>query len=264
MNVTPRFRLTEKVIAGALLVLVGALFILDNLRLVDAGSLWDYWPLLLVAPGLTRLFSPSRPGQRAWGAVLVGIGGFLILRNLGYLWVPFHRLWPFALVVLGGYLIWQTTTPRAGAAVMGAPAPGFAASSGERAFEGARAGLAATEGWAGRTAIAELNEFALCGGGHRFVQTPDFRGGTITVIAGGFDIDLRDAAITSDSVSIDLFVMMGGVVLRVPESWKIVVNVTPLLGGSDLKSRTTAPPDGVVRTLVVNGFIMMGGLEVKN
>ena len=261
MNVAPRFRLTEKVIAGAFLVVLGALFILDNLRLVDAGSLWDYWPLLLVAPGLARLLSPSRPGQRAWGAVLVGIGGFLILRNLGYLWVPFHRLWPFALVVLGAYLIWQTTTPRAGAAVMGAPAP---AGPGEHAFDGARAGLAATESWAGRAAVAELSEFALCGGGHRLVQTPDFRGGTITVIAGGFDIDLRDAAIRGDSVSIDLFVMMGGVVLRIPESWKVVVNVTPLLGGSDLKSRAIAPADGPVRTLVVNGFILMGGLEVKN
>ena len=57
--------------------------------------------------------------------------------------------------------------------------------------------------------------------------------------------------------------MMGGVVLRIPETWKVVVNVTPLLGGSDLKSRTVASPE-TVRTLVVNGFILMGGLEVKN
>ncbi len=264
MEQAPRFRLTEKVIAGAFLVLLGALFILDNLRLVDAGSLWDYWPLLLVGPGLARLLNPSRPGQRVWGAILVAVGGFLILRNLGYLWVPFHRLWPFALVVLGAYLIWQTTTPRAGAAVMSAPAPGLATSPGERAFEGARAGLAATEGFTGSAGVAELSEFALCGGGHRLVQTPDFRGGTVTVIAGGFDIDLREAAMTRDEVSVEIFVMMGGVVFRVPEGWKVVVNVTPLLGGGDVKARTVLPPDGRVRTMVINGFILMGGIEVKN
>ena len=264
MNDAPRFRLTEKVIAGAFLVLLGALFILDNLRLVDAGSLWDYWPLLLVAPGLARLLNPTRPGQRAWGAILVGIGGLLILRNLGYLWVPFHRLWPFVLVAIGAYLIWQTTTPRAGAAVMSAPASDSAPTPGERAFDGARAGLAATEAYAGRAAVAELNEFALCGGGHRLVQTPDFRGGTITVIAGGFDIDLRDAAMARDEVAVEIFVMMGGVVFRVPEGWKVIVNVTPLLGGADVKARTVPPPDGTVRTLVLNGFILMGGIEVKN
>ena len=259
MNDAPRFRLTEKVIAGAFLVILGALFILDNLRLVDAGSLWDYWPLLLIIPGIARLIQPNRPGQRVWGAILVGVGGLLLLRNLGILWVPFHRVWPFVLVALGLYLIAQTTTRRAGETVMTA-GDGLS----QHAFDGARAGLAATESFAGRATVAELNEFALCGGGHRVVQASDFRGGTITVIAGGFDIDLREAAMTRDSIDIELFVMMGGVVFRVPEGWKVIVNVTPLLGGSDLKARTIPPADGPVRTLVLNGFILMGGIEVKN
>ena len=58
--------------------------------------------------------------------------------------------------------------------------------------------------------------------------------------------------------------MMGGVVFRVPEGWKVIVNVTPLLGGADVKARTVLPADGRVRTLVLNGFILMGGIEVKN
>jgi predicted membrane protein len=259
MNDAPRFRLTEKVIAGAFLVILGALFILDNLRLVDAGSLWDYWPLLLIAPGIARLLRPTRPGQRMWGAILVGVGGLLLLRNLGLFWIPFHRVWPFVLVALGVYLIAQTTTRRAGETVMAA---GDGPS--QRAFDGARAGLAATESFAERGTVAELNEFALCGGGHRLVQSPDFRGGTITVLAGGFDIDLRDAAMTRDEVAVEIFVMMGGVVFRVPEGWKVIVNVTPLLGGADVKARTVPPVDVPVRTLVLNGFILMGGIEVKN
>ncbi len=258
MDEAPRFPLTEKIVAGVFLILLGALFILDNLRIVDAGSLWDYWPLLLIVPGVTRLLGPSRPGQRMWGAILLLVGGLLLLRNLDIVWIPFHRVWPFLLVLFGGYLILQTMTRRAGLAAPSSPEPGG------RAFEGARAGLAVPAGFSAPRSVSQLNEFALCGGGHRVVQSADFRGGSITVIAGGFDIDLREAAIAGDSVSIELFVMMGGVVLRIPEAWKVVVNVSPLLGGSDLKARTIAPPDGVVRTLVVNGFILMGGLEVKN
>jgi hypothetical protein len=252
MDEAPRFPLTEKIVAGVFLILLGALFILDNLRLIDAGSLWDYWPLLLIVPGLTRLLSPSRPGQKLWGAILVVVGGLLLLRNLDILWIPFHKVWPFLLVVFGGYLIFQTMTRRTDLA---APSASDAST---------RSGFATAVGSAGTATVSQLNEFALCGGGNRVVQSTDFRGGSITVVAGGFDIDLREAAIVGDRVSIDLFVMMGGVVLRIPENWKVVVNVTPLLGGSDLKARTIAPPDGTVRTLVVNGFILMGGLEVKN
>lgn len=258
MNEAPRFPLTEKIVAGVFLILLGALFILDNLRIVDAGSLWDYWPLLLIVPGVTRLLAPARPGQKLWGAILLVVGGLLLLRNLDILWIPFHKVWPFVLVAFGGYLILQTMGRRADVA---APS---GSDAGARAFDGARAGLSATAGLGARTSVAQLNEFALCGGGHRLVQTADFRGGSITVVAGGFDIDLREATIAGDSVSIEIFVIMGGVVLRIPESWKVVVNVTPLLGGSDLKARTIAPPDGSVRTLVVNGLILMGGLEVKN
>ncbi len=257
MDEAPRFPLTEKIIAGTFLILLGALFILDNLRVIDAGSLWDYWPLLLIVPGVSRLLSPSRPGQRAWGGILVVLGGVLLLRNLDLVWIPFHRVWPFFFVVLGAYLIYQTMA-RHSAPPAGPP------SGGPAAFGGSPSGLTAAGGNAGRTSVAQLNEFALCGGGHRLVQTSDFRGGSITVIAGGFDIDLREAAMAQDSVTVDLFVLMGGCVFRVPEGWRVDVNVTPLLGGADLKARTVAPADGPVRTLVLNGFILMGGIEVKN
>lgn len=259
MDEVPRFRLTEKVIAGGFLILLGALFILDNLRLVDAGSIWDYWPLFLIGPGLARLLAPSRPEQRVWGAILVGVGGLLLLRNLGIFWIPFHRIWPFALIVLGGFLIWQTMGRSRSRGDGGAsPNPG------ERSIDGATAGVSAMAGSGGRASVAQLNEFALCGGGHRLVQSSDFRGGTITVIAGGFDIDLREAAMRGDSVAVEIFAMMGGVVLRVPESWKVIVNVTPLLGGTDMKARSIPPLEGPVKTLVLNGVILMGGMEIKN
>ncbi len=261
MDEMPRFRVTEKVIAGGFLMLLGVLFILDNLHLVDAGTLWDYWPLLLIAPGLARLLAPSRPGQRVAGAILLGLGVLLLLRNLDVFWVPFHRVWPVALVALGAYLIWQTVSARS--FDPGGP-PAAGPNAGDRACEGARAGLSATGSMARRPSVAQLNEFALCGGGHRLVQSADFRGGSLTVIAGGFDIDLREAVMASDAVAIEVFVMMGGVVLRVPQGWKVVVNVSPLLGGTDMKARTVAPAEGPVKTLTVNGFILMGGIEIKN
>ena len=259
MDEAPRFPLTEKIVAGVFLILLGTLFILDNLRIVDAGSLWDYWPLLLIVPGVTRLLAPTPSGPEGLGS------DPRRRRRSAPAAQPRHRLdsVPQGLAV-PARRVRRLPDLADGVAARRRPRGRRVPDPGARAFDGARAGLAATAGLAGRTSVSQLNEFALCGGGHRVVQSADFRGGSITVIAGGFDIDLREAAIAGDSVAIELFVMMGGVVLRIPESWKVVVNVTPLLGGSDLKARTIAPPEGAVRTLVVNGFILMGGLEVKN
>jgi predicted membrane protein len=86
----------------------------------------------------------------------------------------------------------------------------------------------------------------------------------VTVIAGGFEIDLRQAAMMGAEASIEVFAMMGGAVFRVPESWKVELNVTPLLGGTDMKARTVPPAEGLPKILRINGFIMMGGVEVKN
>ena len=128
---------------------------------------------------------------------------------------------------------------------------------------GARASLAPGAA-SGSGGPAVLTEFALCGGGHRIVQTSDFRGGTVTVIAGAFDIDLRKTTIAGDSASVEIFAMMGGCVFRVPETWRVELNVTPLLGGVDMKARMVAPAEGAPKILRINGFILMGGVEVKN
>jgi hypothetical protein len=250
MNDTQGFRINEKVITGGLLLLLGVLFILDNFHVIDAGSLWDYWPLFIIAPGLSRLLTPTRPGQRVGGVILVAIGSLFLLRNLGFLWVPFHKLWPFGLVALGLYVIWQAARPHPPEAMTGS-------------MGGPQSSLA-TGGGAGAAAPAALSEFALCGGGHRIMQTPDFRGGTVTVIAGGFEIDLRKTAIVGEGASIEIFAMMGGCVFRVPETWKVELNVTPLLGGIDMKARMAPPAEGAPKILRINGFILMGGVEVKN
>ncbi|MCA1579993.1 MAG: DUF5668 domain-containing protein [Acidobacteria bacterium] len=99
---------TSRVIAGGLLVFVGGLFFLQNLGVLHAGRIGDYWPLLLVWLGLTRLLGPRRAHHFASGAVLVVLGVLFQLDRLGVVWFHIHDLWPVLLVIAGIALITES------------------------------------------------------------------------------------------------------------------------------------------------------------
>jgi predicted membrane protein len=262
MNQIRRSRLNGRAIAGIVLILLGVAFILDNFGLIDAGRIWDYWPLFLVVAGFGRLMHPRRQGpDQLWGLFLIALGAVFLARNLGIFWISFHRIWPVALVFLGVVMIWQAFSRG------GKPPEGPVSSSaiGDRAAEGFAAGFEATRGLRETSTVTDsVDEFAMFGGGNRRVRTSNFRGGTVTAIAGGFDIDLREAAMAGPSATIEVFFLMGGMTLRVPESWSVAVNVTPLFGGTDNKTRVQPPADGPPKTLTITGTLIMGGIEIKN
>jgi predicted membrane protein len=247
-------RATGRLVAGGLLISVGLLFTLDNFGIVRAGDLFQYWPLLLVGAGLTKILQSRQGEHRAAGFVLLAVGVIFLLRTFDVVWFRVRDLWPLLFLVVGGLLIWRSARRRI---------PGE--NSAERALAGAREGLAASrpsrEGPVDAGSV--LNEFAFMGGGERVVRSQDFRGGEVTAILGGFEIDLRGAAIAGDSATIEVFAFWGGIELRVPEDWNVAVHGTPILGAvvNSAKAGIGTVP---TKTLVVRGSAIMGGVEVKN
>ena len=67
---------------------------------------------------------------------------------------------------------------------------------------------------------------AILGGVNRGNNSRDFRGGDLTAIIGGCEIDLRQAAINGEA-AIDMFAMWGGIEMKVPEDWAVASRVTP-------------------------------------
>ena len=60
---------------------------------------------------------------------------------------------------------------------------------------------------------------------------------------------------------IDVFVMWGGIEIRVPDDWEVVNRGSAFLGGFENK---THPLPNATRRLVVTGTAIMGGVEVKS
>jgi predicted membrane protein len=225
----PGIRFTPQLLMGLFIIIVGVVFTLDNLGLGEADRYIRYWPAGLIAIGLLKLWQSPGGGAFA-GLVFTTVGTFLLLESLGIVRVNFWDMWPLLLVLFGASMVWN-------------------------GLRGGRRRAIASE------ANDTLSALAVLSGVNRGNNSRAFKGGELTAVMGGCEIDLRQAAIEGEAV-LEVFAMWGGIEIRVPENWTVVGRVTPILGGFDDKTRPAQ--DVSTQRLVIRGFVIMGGVEVKN
>ena len=73
-------------------------------------------------------------------------------------------------------------------------------------------------------------------------------------------LDMRTASIQDEAV-INVFAFWGGVTLKCPPDWTVVLQGTPIMGG--FEEKTATPPHSQKR-LIIRGYAIMGGVEVRN
>src|SRR5215217_5506495 len=226
-----RLRFTPQLVVGLIVIAVGVLMTLDNLQLVDASRYLRFWPAAVIVLGVVKIWhSREGMGGSFGGFLFVVIGAWLLLEQTALVRVSFWDMWPALLVAFGVFLAWQgVSVPR-------------------------RRSSAASNDL--------ISAMAVLGGVSRGNNSPAFRGGELTAVMGGCELDLRHAAIEGEAV-IDVFALWGGIEIRVPDDWTVVSRVTPILGGVDDKTR---PPQAAAsrHRLVLRGFVVMAGVEVKN
>jgi predicted membrane protein len=241
-----------RLVLGLVVIAIGVLFTLDRLGYVDAGEFWEYWPVLLILLGIGRVLQPRGTHGRGFGLVLILFGVWFLLSNLDVIHYTFGDVWPILLVVLGVTMVWRAIT-----------GPFFEAPR-RHLREAAADGSAAVGG--STTSVADtsdtVNGFALLGGVNRKVVSQNFRGGALTAIMGGCELDLRHASISSGKAVVDTFAVWGGIEIKVPQEWSVVVQGTPIIGAFDDKT-VRVGGDGT-KVLVIKGIALMGGVEIKN
>lgn len=92
------------------------------------------------------------------------------------------------------------------------------------------------------------------------VDSRDFTGGRVVVFMGGVELDMSAADIAHGPAVIEIFALMGGVSIRVPDGWDVVGDAVPFMGGIDVKTRSKRTG----RQLILRGLVMMGGVDVKD
>lgn len=239
---------------GLIVIAVGVLFTLDRLGYVNAGDFWEYWPVLLIAAGIGRVIQPCSAHERGFGVVLIMVGAWFLLSNLDLIHYRFRDVWPIFLVLLGITMVWRAIAGPSWEGPRQRPKEERAASEGSAAVGGPATSASVTS--------STVSGFALLGGVNRKCVSQDFRGGSLTAIMGGCELDLRHASISSGQAVIDTFALWGGIEIKVPQDWSVVVQGTPILGAFDDKT-VQVGGDGS-KLLVIKGVALMGGVDLKN
>jgi hypothetical protein len=230
MDTDRRPWLSPHLILGLAVATLGVLFLLDNLGLIEVERYLEFWPVVLIVVGVIK-FVQATTGAGYAGAVLwMLVGGWILAYNLSLVPIDFWDFWPLLLVAAGGWLVWRGVSG-------GAPARSAADSN------------------------DTISGVAVMAGIERRSNAADFRGGDLTAVMGGCEIDLRAASMTSGDAVLEVFALWGGIEIRVPEDWTVIGKVVPLMGAFE---DTTRPPREANRRLIVKGLALMGGVEVRN
>ncbi len=231
MTPSPRRRLPAQSLFGALLLFVGVSLFLHNIGWWD-GHFLQFWPLLFIAIGLLKLSASGSGFDRMLGVALVAFGGLRLASSYFGLDVGPTDILAGVLVVFGAALVWR--------GLVWSP-------DSERAQQ-----IEASD---------TISALAVMGGYSPRSTSPNFRGGDITVFMGGIGLDLRGSQLHQPAV-LDVFVMWGGVEIKVPTDWTVELRGMPILAGFEDKTAAQhAPTD---KRLIVRGAVVMGGIEVKN
>jgi hypothetical protein len=94
----------KQIMWGLVLIALGVIFLLDRMDIVEAETLWHYWPLLLVVAGINQTIGYPSAHQFRNGlwTIFTGLWLFAVFENLFGL--TFRNSWPLFLL-MGGVLM---------------------------------------------------------------------------------------------------------------------------------------------------------------
>jgi predicted membrane protein len=229
--VSPQF------ILGILIIFIGAVFMLDNLDIIYAGDFLRFWPAFLIVFGVSKIAQSRNNAGQIFGWIIVAVGSMMLLDRLHFISFRVWDWWPVVLIFIGLNFLrgsWQRKKYRHDNMPVDATVD--------------------TDSY--------IKNIAMMSGVKRIITSKEFRGGELSAVMGGCEIDLREADISGTEAVIDVNIVMGGLEIRVPMGWTISVEASPIMGG--VEDKTYPPKEGVSKRLIITGTIIMGGIEIKN
>jgi predicted membrane protein len=237
-KIAKRSESSHRLMIGILLIIAGLILILKKSTVLPQPL--DYfiddvifsWQMLLIAIGVVSLIGSD---NKTPGIVLISVGGFFLIPELFTdFFRSFNFFWPALFIVIGVVLLLNSKR---------------------------LSGVSSYKGESKADIIDIVNIFS---GAERQLITDNFKGGKITAIFGGGEVNLTRCSLAPGDNVIEITCIFGGTTIIVPENWNVIIEVTPILGGfSDNRKIIGDVMRDNTRTLAVRGTVIFGGGEIK-
>ena len=216
-------------VIGLVAIAAGVILLLDHFNVIHAFNFFRLWPLIMVVAGVGGLFGEHARRKLVGNAMMILVGILFLLEEFHYL--TWGQLWPVLLIGVGLILVF-------------------------RAFQRDKQLPESSSGGA-------LNATAIFSGFEKRVTARDFEKASATAIFGGVELDFTQADIAGDTATMDVNVAFGGIEMRIPDNWHVVIETSIVFAGVENNSRSPLPTSNA-KKLVVRGDVVFGGLEIKN
>jgi len=232
-----------KIAAGIWVVAVGIVLLSKQLGAVYPAWLFT-WPAVLIAIGIyisaRHLF--TNPG----GLVLIVIGGLFLVDIVAPDLQLSTFIWPIIIIIVGLAMIFKSNKRKR-----------LINPSEANQFEWQSAKITSYN-----TGNDVLNTISIFGGVKKNIVSKNFKGGEITCVLGGAEINFAQADIEG-KVVLEVTQILGGTKLIIPNNWEVQPEMVAVLGGIEDKRQLLADADSN-KILVLRGTSILGGIEIKS
>ncbi|MEE1885458.1 LiaF transmembrane domain-containing protein [Pedobacter flavus] len=230
---------------GIILLVIGSLFLFKNLDVYLFDWIFS-WSTILLALGLIIGFKSNFTGK-TW-LILTIIGGVFTVKNIITEFYYVESVFtPIALILIGLVLLFKKDQNK------------FINN-----FGGDLNDPNQTQDTADIKSEDIVNSTNIFGGSNQKLFTKNLKGGEITAIFGGGDVDLTQTDFENDIV-INVTAICGGFKLLVPPTWEVKNEVSAIFGGiDDKRSLIQNISDFPRKRLILKGTVLFGGLDIRN
>lgn len=260
-------RTNGHLIAGVVVLTVGLVFLLKNFHILSPEISYYLfsWKTLLIGIGILNL---TLARNHVAGIILIAIGTFFWLPDWFDLSIRAGQLfWPIVIIIIGLVLLlkkpggqndpgnhWKKKWNRTQADTKNQNQ-----AEDSRGISSENAGFNSEQEY--------IDDVAIFSGSSKKINTLNFRGGRMTAIFGGSEINLSRSRLAPGQNILNVFFMFGGSEIVVPSDWNVIIEATPIFGGfSDERyvSKDLQMNDSNKSVLVIKGLVIFGGAELKS
>jgi predicted membrane protein len=232
---------------GVVILLVGVFLLLHNLDIdLDLPRWLVSWQMLIM--GIGAILWIKSECKNVGGLIMIAVGAVFMVKE--YFYLPFdiaRFIWPVLLIIIGLlFIIFR---------------PGNNPKSLDLDDDDDTTAKVVPDLYP----VDEdyINAQILFSGENRLIVSKKFKGGRISAVFGGCDVNLLQADFDG-VISLDCDCIFGGVELVVPSNWEVKIMTKSVFGGVEDKRPIELIGSNPNKVLIIKGSCIFGGIEIKS